>query len=55
MGAEDQLCPRDRHEQMHALMPQSEFVVIEGAGHLPPLEKPNQTANAIAAWLESFS
>jgi pimeloyl-ACP methyl ester carboxylesterase len=52
MGAEDRLCPLDRHQLMHALMPQSRLVIIEGAGHLPPLEKPDETAAALRRWLE---
>jgi pimeloyl-ACP methyl ester carboxylesterase len=52
MGGEDRLCPRDRHDQMHALMPQSRLVVIEGAGHLPPLERPTETQAALRRWLE---
>ena len=52
MGAEDRLCPRDRHDQMHALMPQSRLVIIEGAGHLPPLERPKETQAALSRWLE---
>lgn len=52
MGAEDRLCPRDRHDLMHALMPQSNMVVIENAGHLPPLERPEQTLAAMRRWLE---
>lgn len=52
MGEHDRLCPRDRHELMHALMPQSDFVVIPGAGHLPPLERPIETAAAMRRWLE---
>ena len=52
MGAEDRLCPKDRHEQMHALMPQSRLVIIEGAGHLPPLERPKETIDALLGWLE---
>jgi pimeloyl-ACP methyl ester carboxylesterase len=51
-GAEDMLCPRDRHDLMHALMPQSRLVVIAGAGHLPPLEKPDETTAALRRWLE---
>ncbi len=51
MGAEDRLCPRDRHDLMHRLMPQSRLVIIPGAGHLPPLEQPSATARALAAWL----
>jgi len=53
MGAQDRLCPRDRHDLMHALMPQSELVIVEGAGHLPPLERPVETAAALRRWLEA--
>ncbi len=52
MGADDRLCPRDRHELMHALMPGSRLVVIEGAGHLPTLEQPEPTNAALRRWLE---
>jgi pimeloyl-ACP methyl ester carboxylesterase len=52
MGAEDRLCPRDRHELMHELMPQSRLVIIEGAGHLPTLECPDETTAALRGWLE---
>lgn len=52
MGAEDRLCPRDRHDLMHALMPQSRLVIIDGAGHLPPLERPDETTAALRRWLE---
>lgn len=52
MGEEDRLCPRDRHDQMQALMPQSRLVVIKGAGHLPPLERPDETTAALRRWLE---
>ncbi len=52
MGEDDRLCPRDRHDLMHALMPQSRLVVLPGAGHLPPLEQPQATAAALNRWLE---
>lgn len=51
MGAQDRLCPRDRHERMHALLTGSRFAVIENAGHLPPLEQPAATRDALLAWL----
>lgn len=44
MGESDRLCPRDRHELMHALMPQSHFAIIPNAGHVPTLEQPAHTA-----------
>ena len=52
MGTEDTLCPRPRHDLMHHLMPQSRFEVIDGAAHLPTLEKPTQTTAALRRWLE---
>ncbi len=51
MGEGDQLCPRDRHDQMHALMPQSRLVLVPGAAHLPTLENPNATAAHLRHWL----
>lgn len=51
MGAEDKLCPLDRHQLMHDLMPQSQFKIIPGAAHLPPLERPTETAAALRDWL----
>ena len=51
-GAEDRLCPLDRHELMHCLMPQSRLVVIAGAGHLPTMEKGDETTAELIRWLE---
>ncbi len=53
MGEADKLCPRDRHDLMHRLMPQSLLVVIAGAGHLPVLEQPVPTTDALIRWLEA--
>jgi pimeloyl-ACP methyl ester carboxylesterase len=51
MGAADRLCPLDRHQLMHQLMPQSRLHIIPGAAHLPPLERPTETAAALRDWL----
>ncbi len=51
MGEDDRLCPLDRHQQMHRLMPQSRLVIIDGAGHLPPLERPEPTLRALQDWI----
>jgi len=53
MGEDDRLCPRDRHELMHALMPQSKFAIIASAGHLPPLENPDTTFAHLHNWLST--
>ena len=52
-GEHDRPCPRDRHDLMHSLMPQSRLVVIPQAGHLPPLERPAPTITALKEWLET--
>jgi len=52
-GREDSLCPLKRHTLMHELLPNSELVVIENAGHLPTLEQPEDTNAALARWLET--
>jgi pimeloyl-ACP methyl ester carboxylesterase len=51
-GAQDRLCPLHRHELMAELMPQSTLKIIENAGHLPTLERPNETRAALMRWLE---
>ena len=54
MGREDRLCPRDRHDLMHALLTTSRLALVDGAGHLPPLEQPAVTAREMASWLDGF-
>ena len=51
MGEADTLCPRDRHDLMHALMPHSDLVIIPNAAHLPTLEQPGPTLAALTRWL----
>ncbi len=51
-GEHDQLSPVKRHTFMAELIPNAELRVIEGAGHLPTLEKPDQTTNALRDWLK---
>ena len=52
-GEEDKLCPRDRHDLMHALMPQSKLAIIARAGHLPPLENAEATFAHLRNWLST--
>jgi len=52
-GREDALCPVARHELMHDLVAGSDLVIIEGAGHLPTLEQPDETTRALARWMET--
>lgn len=51
-GAEDQLCPVERHRLMHKLLANSVLTIIKGAGHLPTLEQPQLTNKALNEWLK---
>ncbi|MEM7091126.1 MAG: alpha/beta hydrolase [Pseudomonadota bacterium] len=51
-GREDRLCPISRHELLHQLLPRSNLVIIDGAGHMPTLEKPVETSRALGRWLK---
>jgi pimeloyl-ACP methyl ester carboxylesterase len=51
VGSEDRWSPPEQHEAFAALIADSRFVVIEGAGHMLPAEKPKQLNAAIAEWL----
>ena len=53
-GRDDALCPVERHELMHDLMPQSTLEIIDGSGHLPTLEQPEKTTAALSRWLEAL-
>jgi pimeloyl-ACP methyl ester carboxylesterase len=55
MGREDRLCPLDRHDLMHALLTSSRLALVDGAGHLPPLEQPAVTAREMASWLDGVA
>ncbi|MBO6552751.1 MAG: alpha/beta fold hydrolase [Roseitalea sp.] len=50
-GAEDRMCPPVIHEQMAALLPDADLVIVEGAGHITTLEAPDAVNAALAAWL----
>ncbi|GGK37717.1 alpha/beta fold hydrolase [Salinarimonas ramus] len=50
-GAQDRLCPLDRHTLMAELVPDAELVVLQGTGHLPTIEAPEATNAALDGWL----
>ncbi|MGJ8604312.1 MAG: alpha/beta fold hydrolase [Marivita sp.] len=50
-GAHDALCPVKRHTFMAELIPHARLVVLEDAGHLPTLETPDETNDALWDWL----
>lgn len=51
-GAEDKVCPLERHHLMNSLVKSSRLVIIENAGHLPCLQQPLLTTEAIKNWYE---
>jgi pimeloyl-ACP methyl ester carboxylesterase len=52
-GAHDLLTPPDRHEEMAAAIRSAKLVVVPGAGHLSPLERPYEVAYALGNWLQA--
>lgn len=52
-GRQDSWAPVPQHEAMHALIPGAVFEVIEDAGHMAPMERPQAVAAALLRWLET--
>ncbi|HSG54709.1 MAG TPA: alpha/beta hydrolase [Paracoccaceae bacterium] len=50
-GAHDSIAPVKRHSFIAELIPHAVFQVIESAGHLPPLEAPEEITEALRTWL----
>ncbi|MET4100959.1 pimeloyl-ACP methyl ester carboxylesterase [Roseovarius sp. MBR-78] len=50
-GALDGLTPPKRHDFMAGLIPAARLCMIEGAGHLPVLERPEETTATLRDWL----
>ena len=51
-GAEDAICPRELQEELVSGIPGAQHAVIEGAGHMAPLEESAAVAAALRTWLE---
>jgi pimeloyl-ACP methyl ester carboxylesterase len=50
-GRHDGLTPVRRHELMASLIPGATLEVLEDAGHIPTLEAPEATTEALDRWL----
>lgn len=46
-GDADELIPIDRAREIKALVPEAHLVELPGAGHMPMMEQPEQTAEAL--------
>lgn len=51
-GEQDSLIPPAEADALATLVPKAEVVTLAGAGHLPPLEVPEEFTGAVARWLE---
>ncbi len=51
VGEEDVLAPPDAARRMATLIPGARLVVMPGAGHLPPVERPSETTAEIREFL----
>ena len=52
-GANDVLCPPERHRLMHDMIAGFHLEIIPQAGHLPTLEQPDITNEALRRWMET--
>lgn len=48
---QDRLCPVSRHEEIAALVPGAELVVLDDCAHLSPLEQPAAVGGRLGRWL----
>jgi 3-oxoadipate enol-lactonase len=53
-GSEDGSTPADLVRETACLLPGAEFVLIRGAGHLPPVDRPDALAEAMAGYLATL-
>ena len=53
VGSLDIWSPPAQHEAIAAQIPDAELVIFEGAGHMAPVETPDQVNQALAAWLNA--
>jgi 3-oxoadipate enol-lactonase len=54
VGGEDEYTPVDDARLMHKMLPGSTLVVVDGAGHLPNLERPAAFDQALLAFLRTL-
>jgi pimeloyl-ACP methyl ester carboxylesterase len=50
-GAEDSLCPQERHHEISELLPNADLRIIADAGHISTLEQPQAVNQALSQWL----
>ena len=50
-GRQDSWAPVRQHEQIHQLIPAAVLAVVEDAGHMAPMERPESVAEQLLRWL----
>jgi pimeloyl-ACP methyl ester carboxylesterase len=50
-GREDAWSPPSRHEEMARRIPHPELAIVEGSGHMSPMERPEAVTAALARLL----
>jgi len=53
-GAQDAWSPPSQHIEMHQFVPHAQLAVIENAGHMATMEKPEAVAVAMSNWLSKY-
>jgi len=51
VGREDGWAAPAQHQEMAAMIPKSELVIVEDCGHMAPMERPDAVALALLAWM----
>jgi pimeloyl-ACP methyl ester carboxylesterase len=51
-GASDGVCPPRYGEDFHRLIPGSELAILERAGHLPQVERPDELGRVVSPFLK---
>jgi 3-oxoadipate enol-lactonase len=54
VGRQDEFTPVAKAEEMHAALPNSKLVIIEDAGHMPNLERPEEFNEIMAGFLSAI-
>jgi pimeloyl-ACP methyl ester carboxylesterase len=51
-GSDDAWAPVEQHREIAEAIPGAELTIFEHAGHMAPVEAPDQVATALRQWLE---
>ena len=52
-ASDDRMVPPKFSRTLHERIPQATLVMVEGAGHMVPLERPQEVSGAVLNWLET--